>query len=146
MKNSIGLVARRAPGVSYDYMAELHTSPNQRLMIAEVNRFYNTDIVVMDAMKAFVRGGPERGEAVEPNLLLASRDRVAIDAVGVAILRSYGATKEVMKGNIFNLEQIRRAAEFGVGVKSASAIRLVPLNAESIDITNRVEDILQSQG
>lgn len=86
LKNSIGMVAKRVPGIMYDYMWELHSSPYQRLMIAEVNRFYKTDLIVMDAVKAFVNGGPERGKIVEPNLLLASKDRVAIDAVGVAIL------------------------------------------------------------
>jgi len=146
LKNSVGLVAKRFPGTPYDYMAELHTSPNQRLMIAEVNRFYKVDLLVMDAIKAFVSGGPERGDMVEPNLLLASRDRVAIDAVGVAVLRLYGATGHVAKGRIFELDQIRRGAELGVGVNSASNIRLVPLNDESIDTANKIENVLKSQG
>ena len=146
LKNSIGLVAKRVPGVPYDYMSELHTSPHQRLMIAEVNRFYKVDLVVMDAVKAFVSGGPERGDVVEPNLLLASRDRVAIDAVGVGILRSYGSTREVMEGGIFELEQIRRAAELGVGVKSAPDIKLIPLNDESREAAKEIESILEKQG
>jgi uncharacterized protein (DUF362 family) len=146
LKNSIGLIAKQVPGELYNYMLELHTSPYQRLMIAEVNRFYNVDLVIMDAVKAFVRGGPERGDVVEPKLLLASKDRVAIDAVGIAILRSYGTTKEVMKGKIFELEQIRRAAEIGVGVKSAKDIKLVPLNDESINDVKEIENILKSQG
>ena len=93
-----------------------------------------------------MNGGPESGELVEPNLMLASRDRVAIDAVGVAILRRYGSTKEVMNGSIFELDQIRRAAELGVGVKSAPHIRLIPLNDESLDDAKEIESILQSQG
>lgn len=146
LKNSVGLVARQVSGVVYDYMAELHSSLDQRLMIAEVNRFYKVDLVVMDAVKAFVREGPERGEVVEPNLLLAGRDRIAIDAVGIAILRSYGSTKEVMEQRIFELDQIRRAAELGVGVKSASDIRLVPLDEKSTRIAADIDNILNSQG
>jgi uncharacterized protein (DUF362 family) len=95
LKNSVGLVAKKVPEGLYDYMWELHGSLFQRLMIAEINKFYNVDLVVMDAIKAFVSNGPERGDLVEPDLLLASRDRVAIDAVGVAVLRSYGSTKNV---------------------------------------------------
>jgi len=91
-------------------------------MIAEINKFYNVD---------FVNMGPEQGEVVEPRLLLASNDRVAVDAVGVAILRSYQTTKEVMKGRIFELDQIHRAAEICVGVKSASQIKIVPIDHES---------------
>ncbi len=144
LKNSIGLVAKRIPGESYNYMAELHSSPYQRLMIAETNLFYKVDLIIMDALEAFVSGGPDRGEVVEPNLLLASRDRVAIDAVGIAILRSHGSTKEVMEGDIFELEQIRRAAELDIGVKSASDIQLIPLNDESIDEVKEIESILMS--
>jgi uncharacterized protein (DUF362 family) len=142
LKNSTGLVARQVPGESYDYMSELHTSPNQRLMIAEINRFYKVDLVVMDAIGAFVNGGPESGNVVEPSLLLASKDRIAIDAVGVAILRKYGTTKEITKGSIFKLEQIRRAAELGVGVESADDIKLVPLNNDSSEDVDEIEDIL----
>jgi uncharacterized protein (DUF362 family) len=36
LKNSVGLVAKRVPGGIYDYMWELHGSPNQRKMIAEI--------------------------------------------------------------------------------------------------------------
>ena len=146
LKNSVGLIAKKLPGGLYDYMWELHASPSQRLMIAEINKFYNVDLVVMDATKVFVDEGPDRGEIVEPNLLLASRDRVAIDAVGIAILRSYGTTRNVMKGRIFELDQIRRSAELGIGVKSAQEIELTPFGEESCDAADRIENILKSQG
>ena len=146
LKNSVGLVANNVPGVSYDYMGDLHESPHQRVMIAEINKFYNVDLVIMDAIKAFVNKGPELGDIVEPNLLLASKDRIAIDAVGIAILRSYGSTMEVMNGRIFKLDQIHRAAELGVGVKSAADIKLTPLNDESHNITNEIKHILKKQG
>ena len=146
LKNSVGLVAKRIPGGLYDYMLELHGSPYQRLMIAEINKFYNIDLVIMDAMKAFVNQGPDKGEIVGPDLLLASRDRIAIDAVGIALLRIYGSTKDVMKGRIFELDQIRRAAELNVGVESSSEIILVPLTDDSNDAAEKIEKILKSQG
>ena len=146
LKNSVGIIAKKVPRGLYDYMWELHASPYQRLMIAEVNKFYNVDLVVMDAIKAFVNKGPDRGDLVKPNLLLASKDRVAIDAVGIAILRSYGSTKNVMEGRIFELDQIRRAAELGVGVKSAEDIKLTALNEESRDVASKVNGVLESQG
>jgi uncharacterized protein (DUF362 family) len=146
LKNSVGLVAKRDPGGFYEYMAELHTSPFQRQMIAEVNRFYKVDLIIMDATEAFVNGGPDRGELVKPDLMLASSDRVAMDAVGVALLRYYGGTSEVMRGRIFELEQISRAAELGVGVASASAIKLVPLDDKSQESTRKIREILDAQG
>ena len=141
LKNSVGAVAKRVPGEVYDYMWELHTSPFQRQMIAEINRHYSVDVVLMDGIRAFVNGGPEHGEVVEPNLMLASRDRVAIDAVGVAILRVYGATGDVGKGKVFELDQIRRAAELGIGVGSAKEIRLKPLNSECKQDLEKIEQV-----
>lgn len=146
LKNSVGIVAKRLPKGLYNYMAELHVSPYQRLMIAEVNKYYNVDFIIMDAMKAFVTKGPEQGEVVEPNLILASDDRVAIDAVGVAVLRNYGVKTNINKGRIFELDQIRRAAELGIGVKSPQEIELVPLNDESHEDAESIMKILETQG
>ncbi len=137
LKNSVGLVAKKLPGGLYDYMWELHGSPYQRLMVAEINRFYAMDLVIMDAAKAFIDGGPDKGTEVEPGLMLAGTDRVALDAVGVAILREFGATS-LMKKPIFEMGQIRRAAELGVGVSSASAIELVSLDERSAEAAERI--------
>lgn len=146
LKNSVGLVAARPNGTSYDYMRELHSSPFQRLMIAEINRFYKTNLVLMDATQGFSQGGPERGVLIKPGLLLASTDRVAMDAVGVAILRLYGTTPEVMKGHIFEQEQIAHASILGVGVDSAEKIELVPLDEHSQNAVNAIRKVLDDQG
>ena len=47
--------------------------------------------------------------------MIASTDRIALDAVGVATLRIYGTTGEVENGSIFEQEQIARAVELGLG-------------------------------
>ena len=146
LKNSVGLVAKKVPGSLYDYMWELHGSPYQRLMIAEINKQYKVDLVVMDGIKAFIDGGPEHGKLVEPNLMLASSDRVAIDAVGVAILRSYKSTGNIMKGRIFELDQLRRAAELGVGAKSAAEVQVTGLDSESREAAEKVMGILEREG
>jgi uncharacterized protein (DUF362 family) len=139
-------VAKKIPRGIYNYMWELHGSPYQRLMIAEINKFYSVDVVIIDALRAFVSEGPERGEMVKPNILLASKDRVAIDAVGIALLRSYGSTSDVMKRRIFELDQICRAAKLKIGVKSTSDITLTPMDEKSIDTTNTIRNILRNQG
>jgi uncharacterized protein (DUF362 family) len=144
MKNSVGMVAKKLPGGMYDYMWELHGSPFQRQMIAEINNHYNLDMVVMDGIKAFITGGPESGEVVEPGLLLASRDRVAIDAVGVALLKLFGAKGKVGEADVFEQDQIKRAAELGFGVRSPDQIKLTALNREAQEDTNRIERILRT--
>lgn len=145
LKNSVGIVAKKIPGGIYNFMGELHLSPYQRMMIAEINQKYPMDLVLMDGMKAFVDKGPEMGHLVEPNLMLASNDRVAIDAVGVAILRHYGTTSEVSHGKIFDQEQIKRAAELGVGVNSADKIKIIGLNPESEAVSGELDQLLHTE-
>ena len=143
LKNSVGMVAKKVPGEIYDYMWELHGSPFQRQMIAEINNNYNLDFVVMDGIKAFISEGPEKGTVVKPNLLLASRDRVAIDAVGVAILKLYGAKGKIGEEEIFKQDQLKRAADLSFGVKSTDEIKLTALNDETIDDLERIKQILK---
>ena len=144
LKNSVGIVAKKVPGGVYNYMGELHISPYQRSMIAEINKYYDVDLILMDGMKAFVDKGPEQGHVIEPNLIMMSDDRVAIDAVGVAVLRHYGTTRDISKGNIFELEQIKRAAELDIGINSADKIKIIGLNPESEAIAGELEQILQT--
>ena len=139
LKNSIGLIAKRVPGVNYDFMGELHSSPHQRLMIAEINKFYRTDLIVMDATEGFATGGPDKGKLIHPEVIIAGTDRVAIDAVGVALLRSYGTMRDVMEGRIFDQEQIARAAELGIGIASATDIRLFPLDKTAESVAGRIQ-------
>lgn len=106
-------------------MTELHGSPHQRRMIAEINTAYQPALVVMDGVEAFVNGGPDTGKRVWSEVVLAGTDRVALDAVGVAILRYFGTTPEVSRGAIFEQEQIARAVELGLGVSAPHLIRLV---------------------
>lgn len=146
LKNSVGIVANKHPGGLYNYMGELHISPYQRLMIAEINNHYQMDFILMDAMKAFVNKGPEDGKIIKPNLILLSDDRVAIDAVGVAILRHYGTTRDISRGKIYDLDQIKRAAELGVGVDGPDKIRIIGLDAESESVAGELDYILQTQG
>ncbi len=145
LKNSVGLVARFDPQDGYDYMAELHSSENQRLMIAEINQTFENHLIILDATKAFVRGGPETGDPATPNIIMAGTDRVAIDAVGVAILRLFGTTPEVSEGRIFRQQQIARAAELGIGIQSFNDIQLISLDAESEKFTQKIERSLAEE-
>ncbi len=142
VKNSIGLVAKSVPGERHDYMQELHSSPHQRRMIAEVNAAYQPDLILLDGVEAFVEGGPDRGKRVEAQAILAGTDRVAIDAVGVAILRHLGTTPAVSQGPIFQQEQIARAVELGLGVDAAEEIEFVTDDAASEAYAARIREIL----
>ncbi len=131
LKNTIGMVAKHDPEDGYNYMTELHASEHQRLMIAEANAAYQPALVLLDGVQALTDGGPDTGTLAEPGIILAGTDRVAVDAVGIAILRSLGTTEEVSHGSIWELEQIRRAVDLGLGATSPEQIELVTADAGS---------------
>jgi uncharacterized protein (DUF362 family) len=142
LKNSVGLAAKFVPGDAYNYMSELHGSAYQRHMIADINAAYEPALIVMDGVEAFVTGGPATGKKVEPHVVLAATDRVALDAVGVAILRRYGTTNEVSNGPIFGQAQIARAVELGLGVSSPDEIELVTGDPDSAEFAAEIRQVL----
>jgi len=111
-------------------------------MIAEINAAYRPDLVVLDGIQAFVNGGPDQGKLVDSNVILASTDRVALDAVGVALLRHFGTTPEVSRGSIFDQEQIARAVQLKLGATNARQIELVTADRESAEYAKPIRALL----
>jgi uncharacterized protein (DUF362 family) len=141
LKNSVGAVAKHGPD-GYNYMSELHAGPGQRKMIAEINQLYRPAVVLLDGIEAFVSGGPESGVKVAPGVIIVGADRVAVDAVGVAVLRLHGVTGEVAQGPVFGQEQIARAVELGLGVSRPDAIELVTDDRAGQDYLARLRPVL----
>lgn len=142
LKNSVGMAAQRTAPGGYNYMTELHNSAYQRQMIAEINTAYEPALLVMDAVEAFTTGGPEAGTKAAPGVVLAATDRVALDAVGVAILRMLGTTPEVSAGRVFEQTQIARAVELGLGVGAAEDIQLLTADAASAAYAGEIRSYL----
>jgi uncharacterized protein (DUF362 family) len=140
LKLHVGVVPTTRHG--YTYMSELHGSPHQRKLIAEINQPFKPDLVVLDGVDAFVDGGPATGTRANGDVFIASTDRVAIDAVGVGILKFLGSNQQIMNRKIFDQEQIARAVEIGLGVSSPDQIDLIPADDESIEYGNRIAAIL----
>jgi len=84
-----------------------------REKLAELCLVVKPDLIIMDARKVFIKGGPAKGELCEPNLILASGNQVAIDVEGVKILQSYPGNS--LKDNAWNLLQVKHAVELGLG-------------------------------
>jgi uncharacterized protein (DUF362 family) len=143
LKNGVGLVARHGPD-GHDYMRELHGSPAQRSMIAELNLAYRPALVLLDGLEAFVTGGPEAGTRAAPGVLVAGTDRVAVDAVGVALLRLHGTTREVAAGPVFGQEQVARAAALGLGVARPDLVDLVTDDAAGEAVLGRLRPLLRA--
>jgi uncharacterized protein (DUF362 family) len=141
LKLHVGVVPTFRHG--YEYMRELHSSPHQRKMIAEINEPFKPALIVLDGIDAFVDGGPMTGKPAKGEIFLASTDRVALDAVGVAVLKILGSNESIMKPKIFDQEQIARAAELGLGASSPSEIDVVSGDEKSQVYRNRVLEILK---
>lgn len=81
--------------------------------IAELNTLFHPSLVIMDARKCFIQGGPAKGVVAEPNCVLASRGRVAIDIEGIKLIQQFhGNALEGIVPEEF--PQIRRAMELGI--------------------------------
>ena len=132
LKNAVGMVNKKN-------MTELHSSEYQREMIAEINSVYKPDLIVMDGVTTFVDRGPMEGTRVEASVFVASTDKIAVDAVGVAILRILGTTPEVTNGSIFEQDQIKRAVELGLGVNSPKEIEFLTDSEESEELASEIK-------
>jgi uncharacterized protein (DUF362 family) len=142
LKNTVGLVAKYVPGDDYNYMSELHSSPHQRRMIAEANQAYKPALVLLDGVEAFINGGPEAGDTAKPGVILAGTDRVAVDVVAIAILRSLGTTASVAQGSVWQLEQIKRAVELGLGAGSHEQIEIVTADSAGQTMADEIRKII----
>ena len=135
LKNAVALVPK-------SFMRELHSSNYQREMIAEINTAYKPDLIILDGIISFIDDGPMEGTRKEANVFIAGTDKIAIDAVGVAILRILGTTPEVSKGPIFEQTQIRRAVELGIGISSPVEIEFITDSKKAETLVEQIKEKL----
>ena len=137
LKLSVGITNKKN-------MNELHTSIlSMRKMIAEINLAYSPSLILMDGIEAFVDGGPMSGTKKRGDVIVAGTDRIAIDAVGIAILKDLGSNKSIMEKKIFEQEQIARAVELGLGISKPEDIEILTDDDESKKYAERLMKILQ---
>jgi uncharacterized protein (DUF362 family) len=136
MKLSVGAVHRK------HMFPQMHNSPDMRKMISEINLAYRPQIIVLDGVEIFTDGGPMEGERKRANVIIAGTDRVAIDAVGLAVLKEQGSNSTIMGKRIFEQEQMKRAVEIGLGIKSPHEIGIVTKDPESRAYAEKLTDIL----
>lgn len=108
----------------------MHMPGGFKERLAELTLAVPPSLVVMDGREGFTDGGPDEGDLAKLDFLAASADPLAIDAVGLAFLRSAGANQRIAKGSIWNLGVMKRAAELGLGASAAERIRFTGLAAD----------------
>jgi uncharacterized protein (DUF362 family) len=137
LKLSVGLTHKKN-------MTELHSSfLSMRKMIAEINQAYTPSLIVLDGIEAFTDGGPGRGTRKRGDVIIAGSDRIAIDAVGLAVLKELGSNKAIMGKKIFEQEQIARAVELGLGVSRPEDIEIATDPGDGRQYAERLMKILE---
>lgn len=136
LKLSVGLTRKQN-------MRELHTSLfSMRKMIAEINLAYKPSLILLDGIEAFVDGGPAKGIKKKADVIIAGTDRIAIDAVGLSVLKELGSNTVIMEKNIFLQEQIERAVELGLGAARPEDIEILTGDEDSKRYADRLTQIL----
>lgn len=92
--------------------------------IGEFNKVITPVINIIDGTKCFIDGGPDTGELRKPGVILASRDRVALDVTCIRILQEQGS-KSLKDLNPWKHPQIEAAIKNGIGVSSDEDIKIV---------------------
>ncbi|MFC1539377.1 DUF362 domain-containing protein [Candidatus Latescibacterota bacterium] len=138
LKLAVGLTPKSIRG-------GMHRSADMRKMIAELNMGYKPDLIILDGVEAFTDGGPSQGTLKQGNVFIGGTDRIAVDAVGLAVLKDLGANDAIMNRAIFEQEQIQRAVELGLGIASPAQIEIISPDVESRTYAQKLRDILDKE-
>jgi uncharacterized protein (DUF362 family) len=91
--------------------------------LIDLNLVVHPNLIIMDGRKCFITGGPFSGTVRNPNVILASGDRIAMDVESIKVIESFEGSK--LKENPWNYTQIRRASALGLGVRSEDEYTVV---------------------
>ncbi|MHA2305779.1 MAG: DUF362 domain-containing protein [Candidatus Hodarchaeales archaeon] len=92
----------------------MHISRKVPEKVAEMNLAYHPRLIIMDARKTFVTGGPASGKVEYPNKLLAGTNRTDVDIEGVKIIQSYKQKNHLLNKDPYEVRTIKRALEIGI--------------------------------
>ncbi len=120
LKNTIGVINNNDRPL-------MHRAADDRFrrMVAELNLARPPDFIVLDGQKAMVTGGPFSGQIREANLVIATKDMVAADAVGLAVLKYLGTTAKIENISVWDQLVLEYAGKIGLGARSRKEIELV---------------------
>ncbi len=96
---------------------------NLQKKIADLNLVVHPNLIVMDGRQCFIAGGPFKGEVRNPNIVLASGDRVSIDVEGIKVIESFEGAD--LKDDPWSYDQIKRAVELGLDAKSSQDYKVI---------------------
>ncbi|HVG01659.1 MAG TPA: DUF362 domain-containing protein [Nitrospira sp.] len=119
LKNIVGAVhPRYRPSVTF-WTGDWHER------IAELNLAVHPQLTVVDGTTIMIEGGPTAGAAAQTDLIISSGDRLAVDLVAVALLRSFGTWPKLQGKRIEDQRQLKHAAALGLGTGVGADVTLL---------------------
>ncbi len=115
---------RRRRGIQPDIVAEDAAVAPFVNRIAELNLGIRPAMNILDGTRSFVFGGPSQGDTADPKLIVASTDRIAADATGVAVLKSMGTEPRLQNRSIWSNPFLRHGIKIGLGIGSPDQLLL----------------------
>jgi uncharacterized protein (DUF362 family) len=136
MKNFIGAVGDSARDVMHYTIGDPERLSRD---ISLLNQMFAPLMSILDATTCLINGGPEGLETdsvrTDRGLILASRDRVALDAGGVTLIKlGLESTAVPVPDQVYNLAmstrvwdypQIRHGSEVGLGVSTSDLVEII---------------------
>ncbi len=117
MKNFVGATHGR-------YRPYMIDSAHWEEIVSEINLAYRPDLNLVDGTRLMFAGGPWKGEEAETGLVLAGGDRVACDAVAVALIKTFPVTGRLAERGVWEQTQIRHAQAIGLGLADPGLLEL----------------------
>jgi uncharacterized protein (DUF362 family) len=102
--------------------------------LAELNLGLRPALNILDGSTCFVFGGPSNGDTADPKLVVASRDRIAADATGVAVLKSLGTEDRLQKRSVWETPFLRHGIKIGLGIDSVEKLHLKAEGIEAAEL------------
>ena len=134
MKNLFGWVHPDTRNTQVHGHPDNDNDPDRPLrMFAQMNLAFDPVLQVMDAMTIRTTGGPTPpGDIAETGLVILGKDRVAVDAVGLALLQVVGTEPHIEDRSVWEQIQLAEAARIGVGVSGPDEITLIGEGVEEL--------------
>ncbi len=135
MKNFFGLVHPDTRRGQVHHQPEASEDPDKiPRMMAQINLAYTPSLNVMDGIVACTTGGPSPGGlTAATDLIVAGHDRVAVDAVGLAILQLVGTEPHIEDRPVWDQVQMAEAVRLGVGVRGPDEVELFGDGVDELD-------------
>ena len=129
MKNAIGVIDADSRRYYHRIRAQQGYDAFAAL-IAEMSLAYRPALHILDGTAAFVAGGPSDGTVVRPRLVIASRDMIATDVAGLAVLRHHGTSPDIQDHSPWTQPKIRYGIALELGAKGPGEI---DVRADGVD-------------